>query len=290
VDAVDGGATPLQPADARHPSWSPDGTRIAFDIWDGNNSQVAVMNADGSNVQLLTSGHDDDWPVWSSDGDRIAFASADADQPDYEEVDVINADGSGRHRVSDNVHASAQPAWAPGRAAIAWGDWEDVGLFRGGGIFVANADASGRVWIAGQDEAGIEIRNAATGGLQRSFVPPGTAIAVALSATHLAVLVYNQQQSRLELQRFRVDGTPLGPPAPSNATCCLGMAGQWIVYATRRLIFAMDAETGKAKVVARPAAGFGSVSILNRRVIWAEPMGYQKTRIKAVMLSPGGGK
>ena len=57
-----------------HPSWSPDGTRIAYDV--GSNSfprddpSVWVMNEDGSAKARLTPGYD---PHWSPDGERIVF-------------------------------------------------------------------------------------------------------------------------------------------------------------------------------------------------------------------------
>lgn len=60
------------------PNWSPDGTKIAFqadrDIPVGN-TEIYVMNADGSNQKRLTNypGHDD-WPDWSPDGSQIVFS------------------------------------------------------------------------------------------------------------------------------------------------------------------------------------------------------------------------
>jgi hypothetical protein len=60
------------------PNWSPDGTKIAFqadrDIPIGN-TEIYVMNADGSNQKRLTNypGHDD-WPDWSPDGNQIVFS------------------------------------------------------------------------------------------------------------------------------------------------------------------------------------------------------------------------
>jgi TolB protein len=57
------------------PSWSPDGTRIAFTSdrhEPGGTPDVYLMNVDGSGVQRLT--HAGGWkPAWSPDGNRIAF-------------------------------------------------------------------------------------------------------------------------------------------------------------------------------------------------------------------------
>ncbi len=57
------------------PAWSPDGKRIAFDQFtgDGRRQQVFVMNADGSNIQQLTT--DSAWsctrPSWSPAGNQL---------------------------------------------------------------------------------------------------------------------------------------------------------------------------------------------------------------------------
>lgn len=51
----------------KHPSWSPDGSRIVFySNRDTSRRQIWVMNADGSNQQLLTQSDGNDWdPVWT---------------------------------------------------------------------------------------------------------------------------------------------------------------------------------------------------------------------------------
>jgi Tol biopolymer transport system component len=70
--------TPAPNRNEYKPSWSPDGSKLAFqgdrDVPAGN-TEIYVMNADGTGQKRLTNypGHDD-WPTWSPDGGRIAFS------------------------------------------------------------------------------------------------------------------------------------------------------------------------------------------------------------------------
>jgi len=62
--------------DARQPSWSPDGRKIAFQAYRSSTWQIWTVNADGSDLRAITSSpFDDREPVWSPDGLRIAFSS-----------------------------------------------------------------------------------------------------------------------------------------------------------------------------------------------------------------------
>lgn len=60
------------------PSWSPDGSRIAFasNRADGRNIDIYVMHADGSNIVRLTdhAAADQD-PTWAADGQSLFFTS-----------------------------------------------------------------------------------------------------------------------------------------------------------------------------------------------------------------------
>jgi len=107
------------------PSWSPDGTRIAFtgiyrcphagglDIW--------VMNADGSGKVDLTDddGTDDVHPAWSPDGTRIAFASNRGDlSTSAPDIYSMRADGSDIVRLTTESVRDENPDWgvAPSKA------------------------------------------------------------------------------------------------------------------------------------------------------------------------------
>jgi Tol biopolymer transport system component len=65
------------------PLWSPDGNRIAFQVYENNRVALAVMNADGTGVQVCRAIalRDDPWAAsWSPDSKSILFASQDPHQ------------------------------------------------------------------------------------------------------------------------------------------------------------------------------------------------------------------
>jgi Tol biopolymer transport system component len=64
-----------EPANGMHPSWSPDGARLAFMSWRNGRTEIFVMDADGQNQRPLvstSSGGTID-PRWSPDGLRVVF-------------------------------------------------------------------------------------------------------------------------------------------------------------------------------------------------------------------------
>lgn len=62
--------------DCRQPTWSPDGTQIAFQSYRDGNFHIWKINKDGSGLRQLTSGiYHDREPYWSPDGANIAFSS-----------------------------------------------------------------------------------------------------------------------------------------------------------------------------------------------------------------------
>jgi len=103
----------LQMGLSNFPAWSPDGRRLAFENAESpENSEILVINADGSNLVNLTNNRDiiDLYPTWSPDGSRLAFVS---DRDGNQEIYVMGADGSGVQRLTNHAAWDGQPNWSP---------------------------------------------------------------------------------------------------------------------------------------------------------------------------------
>lgn len=64
-----------EPMNGLHPTWSPDGTQLAFATWRNGRSEIFTMKVDGSDQRLLvqTPAGDAVEPRWSPNGEYIAF-------------------------------------------------------------------------------------------------------------------------------------------------------------------------------------------------------------------------
>lgn len=101
-------------------SWSPDGKKIVLISSRHGGLKVHVLDAtgggDGSNMQQLTSGGDeDDSPVWSPDGRKIAFVSV---RGGVSHIFVMNANGSEIRQLTSGAGQNIHPAWSADGAWI----------------------------------------------------------------------------------------------------------------------------------------------------------------------------
>lgn len=134
VPAAGGSATELVDLDARDPTFSPDGTKIAY-VESVGASDIGVMNADGSGAVNITIGaggnNSDHDPSWSPDGTQIAFRRA-------FDIWTVNADGSSALQLTTGGDAE-HPTWSPDGTQIAFQRDDD--------IWVMNSDGSDAVNI-----------------------------------------------------------------------------------------------------------------------------------------------
>ena len=100
-------------------TWSPDGTRIAA----LRNGDAWVIPVDGGTAGPLTHSYEtESEAVWSPDGRRLAVTRRtirpENGQPYYEDIWVVNANGSGQQRLTESSQAvnyagARRPRWSP---------------------------------------------------------------------------------------------------------------------------------------------------------------------------------
>ena len=139
------GAVGNTPVIGGFPSFSPDGTRIAFSGTANVNQNMFVMNSDGTNVQQLTTTNSDGQGDWSPDGTKIVFMST---RTGVQQIFTMNADGTNQTNVSNNATFNdARPAWSPDGMKIAFLRRPISGPQPQANIWTMNADGTGQLAI-----------------------------------------------------------------------------------------------------------------------------------------------
>jgi Tol biopolymer transport system component len=97
------------------PSWSPDGSRLAF----ARNGGIWVVDADGGQPRRVIR-RAANQPVWSPDGKRIAFVSA-FTNPEVWRIYTVGVDGRGLRVVTSTTRGGPLGPidWQPSQAGHA---------------------------------------------------------------------------------------------------------------------------------------------------------------------------
>ena len=153
------------PLGAETPVFSPDGQRIVFDVYVGeNNNDVFTINADGSGLEQLTDSPGyDGHPHWSADGQRIVFNS-DRASPDlsvgwndrWHEIFSTKADGSDVRQHTRCQAVCTYGSLSPDNNKVLYRkvikaagfNWELGSIEKNSEIFIADSDGKNEINIS----------------------------------------------------------------------------------------------------------------------------------------------
>lgn len=108
------------------PTWSPDGSRIAFVSDRAGSPQIYVMNADGSDVRRLTfRGNYNTTPDWSPKGDKIAFTAR--DERYVFDIFTVRVDTGEIERLTQDAGHNEEPSYSPDGSYIVFTSTRDGG-------------------------------------------------------------------------------------------------------------------------------------------------------------------
>ncbi len=132
-------------------AFSPDGKQVAVSISEGENAEIFVANADGSNLTKITDTKFflNTSPTWSPDGKKIAFVSNRAGNP---QIYLMGADGSGAKRLTFQGNYNTTPSWSPRGDLIAFTARDERNAFD---LFTVNVE-NGKIARLTQDASGNE--------------------------------------------------------------------------------------------------------------------------------------
>lgn len=177
------------------PAWAPDGNRLAIVLTYGANSQLYIINVDGSGLkQLITSNAIDTEPTWSADAKWIYFSSDRGGKP---QIYKVSSSGGEPQRVTFEGAYNVSPRLSP--------DGKSLAMIRNDG---------GKFRVALQDLSNGQVQLLSEGAQDESpsFAPNGRVILYATRAGGRGALAAVSSDGRVK-QRLSESGGDVREPA-----------------------------------------------------------------------------
>ncbi len=248
----------------RCPTWSPDGSQVAFNGADGAKNFIAVANADGSRIRKIYEVETNDrttyrvnYPEWVPGGQQVSFGFTEAERKTGKVtangVRVVNLDGSGLATLVDDVtltyydgsptYLSDVPnflvlahSWSPDGSQLAIAAYNDA-------VYLADADGSNRHKLESGDRASSDVDWSADGSL--------------LASSLFRIMTYRPDDGGAR----EMLATPTRPPLGYHESLAWSPDGRQLAYATYytdiqngeftvwQTLTIMDAATGAERVI-----------------------------------------
>ncbi len=193
--------------------------KIAFCSFREGNSEIYVMNVNGTNVTRLTfDAAADQEPSWAPDGSKIVFSSDRGALAGSLAINVMAANGTTPIRLTDTTYNSAPP-WSPDGSKIAFQSARNSFNYE---IYTMNADGTSQT----------RITNNLSKDTQPAWSPDGSKIAFqsdrGLTADFYEIYVMNadgSNQTRLTNSPGVIDRNPTWSPDGSKIAFDSSSAG-----------------------------------------------------------------
>ena len=212
------------PGGDQSPRWSPDGRQI---LWNKSGPwRIFVMNSDGSNKRNLGDGNG---ARWSPDGRMIGFT---LDGPWEDDIAfVMNADGSGRRPVTDEIFPTRFVSWSRDGTKIAFDHRKPFGFVQNK-IYIVNLDGTGLFELT-KDVPEIDCFGGA-------WSPDGTKIAI--TSTGGIYVLNSDGTNPINITIHHDNRWGSAPSWSPDGTKILYQIAVWIGDEQRREIYIMNAD------------------------------------------------